>query len=604
MLTMVPGGGVAPAAGQDTTRVREGRQAERERTLPDTVLQDTVIVDTVLPPPTTLPPFEAVGGPGWSQGVWEWSREDLLRRPDLSLLHLLERIPGMVPVRADIAGQPEAAALFGAGAGAIRWVLDGFVVDPLTAPTFDPARLSLLALERVRVERGVTGATVHLETLTPEDARTKSVIEAGTGDYGVNAFRGIFLPPRVLGGPLAMGFERLSVNGFTPGASNQTVSWLKWTWARDSAGIQVEYRQRTMEREGVGEGLLGSRSDWVVRARQAVGPVTGEAYAGGTAVEDEVGGEGGTAYREGVAQGGLRLAAAVPGPVPAEVTTALRFRGHPRLPVQELEVAGRVAPLPWLTVQGEALHGRWSDADPTGRWSARAGLGPIRGLQLFGEVFRGGSVLGSGPELAWPAPADTTQGGAGSFRVSRDGLRAGLQFSGAGLTLGGAVVEVAADTIYPFGLPMEGRWGGVAGGEARGFEVSARIPTGFDPLTVQGWYVGMDAPGWLYLPEHHWRAGLVYHHRPLPSGNLEFFARFEHLFRGRMNVPAPAGETTPYVESDAYRATNLELTIRVLTVRAFLRWDNLFHRRDQADLPGFRLPGQRIVWGVKWEFWN
>ncbi len=592
MLTAVP----VVAQDPDTTRTRP-RQQEEQR--PEQVApQDTAAVDTVPPAPTPLPPMRSVGDPGWVAGVWEWHRDDLLRLPDLSLLHLLERIPGVVPVRADVGAQPEGAALFGAGAGAIRYMVDGFALDPMTSPTFDPSRLSLLALERVRVERGVTGATVRIETLTPDDGRTKSVIEAGTGDYGVNDFRGIFLPPRVLDGALGLGFERLSVNGLTPGPANHTVTWLKWTWARDSAGVQVEYRGRTLDRAGVGDGLFGNRSDWAVRARKQVGPLTTEAYVGSSRLQEELGGEGGPALREGTAQGGIRVAAGLPGPVPARVSTALRFRGHPRLPAQELDVAAEAAPLPWLSVGGTVTQGWWSDADPTGRWSARAAAGPVFGLRAFGEVFRGGSLFGTGPELALPRPDS------GGFRVSRDGLRAGLQLTSGGLSVGAAALRVSADSAYSFGLPMEERWTALEGGEARGYEVNVRIPTGFDPLSIQGWFVGMDAPGWLYTPEHHWRAGLVYHHLPLSSGNLEIFARFEHLFRGRMNVLALADAATVTEVSDAYRATNLELTIRVVTVRAFLRWNNLFHRRDQTDLPTYRLPGQHILWGVKWEFWN
>ena len=444
----------------------------------------------------------------------------------------------------------------------------------------------------------MTGATVRIETLTPDDGRTKSVIEAATGDYGVNLFRGIFLPPRVFGGPLGLGFERLSVNGFTPGVSNQTVSWLKWTWARDASGIQVEYRQRTLDREGVGEGVLGSRAEWAVRARRAVGVLTAEAYAGASTVEDEVGGEGGPLLREGVPQGGVRVAARLPGPVPVRLNTAFRFRGHPRLPAQELELEAEAEPLPWLAVGGSAVQGWWSRADPTGRWSARGALGPFLGVRAFGEVFRGGPLLGAGPEVAHPGP-DTT-----AFRVSRDGVRAGLHVGVGELALGAAMLRATADRVSGLGLPMEDQWVVLEGGEARGLEVNATIPTGVEPLSLQGWYVGMDAPGWLYTPDHHWRAGLVYHHRPLPSGNLEIFARLEHLYRGPMNVPGAGEDAGATVVSDAYRATNLELTIRVVTVRAFLRWENLFHRLRQTDLPAYELPGQHILWGVKWEFWN
>jgi hypothetical protein len=70
--------------------------------------------------------------------------------------------------------------------------------------------------------------------------------------------------------------------------------------------------------------------------------------------------------------------------------------------------------------------------------------------------------------------------------------------------------------------------------------------------------------------------------------------------RGAMFVPGSAG----LARVDAVRATDLELTIRVVTVRAFVRWQNIFHRLFQEDLPGRWHPGQHIFYGVKWEFWN
>lgn len=567
---------------------------------PDTLTQDTVPGDTLGPPPPILPALDPLGPASWARGVWEWDRLALRRLPDLSLVHLLERLPGVVPVRADVVNQAESAAILGATAGGIRYVLDGFELDPLVAPTFDPSRIPLLALERVRVERGVTGATVHLETLSPDHPQPRSIVEAGTGDFGVNLFRGMFLGPSVLGGPLGLGFERLASGGAIPGSSNHVAGWIKWSWVRDASGIQIEFRQSTMDRSGVAAGLDGTRRDWVVRARTARGPLTGEVYAGASAVEEE---RGEALVREGTPQGGLRLRGAWDAPVPLEARTAFRLRDHPRLPSGELELGVRAFPLPLLAVEAEAVQGWWDEGPATGRWLARAQAGPVVGMSAFGEVFRGSPLLGDGPTLRVPSPHDA------SLQVTRDGLRAGAELRYRDVSLAAAAIRTTADTVPAFGLPTEGTLPRPAGGEATGLELIVHLPTGWDPLTVQGWYVGMNRPaGWLYLPEHHWRAGLVYHHFPLPSGNLELFARAEHRFRGRMTVPATAepepGPLPGLTEVGSMRTTNLELSIRVLTVRAFFRWDNMLNRRPQQDLPAFTHPGQHVLYGVKWEFLN
>jgi hypothetical protein len=456
------------------------------------------------------------------------------------------------------------------------------------------------------VERRVTGATVHLITMSPDHPQARSIIEAGTGDFATQLFRGMFLTPRVLGGPLALGFERLASRGGVPGSVNQNVGWVKWSWVRDSAGVQLEYRQSATDRDGVGEPLSGGRADWVVRARGARGPVVGEVYAGASNVDDEMGEEAsGPRLREGVPHGGVRVRTALAGPVPLEARSAIRLRDHPRLPFGELEVGVRARPLPLIALEAEAVQGWWSEADPTGRWALRGEAGPVRGVVVFSELFAGAPVLGGGAEIQ-ELSADSAH-----IRATRDGLRAGVQLRLAGVDVAAAGVVTRADSLFGFGLPLEQSFPRLGGGEAAGVEVMARLPTLWDPLTVRGWYVGMDAPdGWLYLPRHHWRAALVYDHLPLPSGNLEIFGRVEHVFRGRMSVPAPVDTTIAappafaITDVGAYRATNLELSIRVLTVRAFLRWENMLHRRLQQDVPGYDHPGQHILYGVKWEFIN
>lgn len=635
-LSLVLFGGVTPLGAQepdtipapDTLPAAEGPQLRPEP--PDTagrmppvevIAQDSTPADTLGPPPPRLPEIEPVGPATWARGVWEWDREELRRFPGVSLLEFLERLPGVVPVRADVANQPEAAAVFGATAGATRYVVDGFEVDPLVTPTFDPSRLALLGLESVRVERRITGATVHLRTLSPDHPRPRTIIEAGTGDFDVQLFRGMFLAPSVLGGPLALGFERLASDGAIGGSSNHLQGWLKWSWVRDSAGVQLEYRQSDMDRSGVGMPLRGARRDWVVRARAARGPLTGEVYAGASNVEDQLGdieddigddiddtddiGSDGILLREGSPHAGLRVGGAFDGPVPVEARTAVRLRDHPRLPFGEVELAVRALPVPGLALEAEAVRGWWDEGPATGRWAARVQAGPLMGVTVFSEVFQGAPLLADGVSIRTPATAGDP------IRVTRDGIRVGAELRYGGLALAGAALRTSADLGPAFGLPMEGSQPRLSGGEVNGIEAMARIPTGWDPVSIQGWYVGIDDPaGWLYLPRHNWRAAMVYHHLPLPSGNLEISARAEHVFRGRMlvpGVPDPDAEDVPDLlpaEVGSYRASNLEITIRVLTVQAFIRWENILNRRAQRDLPGFTHPGQNVLYGVKWEFLN
>ncbi|MEJ2503581.1 MAG: hypothetical protein P8177_09780, partial [Gemmatimonadota bacterium] len=316
-------------------------------------------------------------------------------------------------------------------------------------------------------------------------------------------------------------------------------------------------------------------------------------------------------------QGGVRLRADLEGPVPLEARVAARFRGHPRLPAQALEVWVRAVPLPYLAVEGEAVQGWWREGEWTGGWTVRAQAGPLFGVTLFGEYAGGDPLLGGGPGLRLPAAADSL-----SLEATRSGARAGAELAWRGLVLGGAMLRGESVPVSALGIRPVGAFVLRPGREVTGFEAVARIPTGWDPMWLEGWYVNADAEDRLYVPEHLWRAGLVYHHQPLPSGNLELYVRLEHVFRGSMMaaVPdtvaeegvsaalsalrfdgTPRGEVGPVT---AYRATNLELMIRVVSLRGFVRWENIRHRLFQSDLPGFPLPGQRIMYGVKWDFLN
>jgi hypothetical protein len=571
-------------------------------TIPDVPAPVAPVEDTVPPepepePPPSLPALPPAGPTGWDAGVWEWSRADLLRLPDFSLLHLLERIPGVTPVRVGTVGQPEGASVFGATVGAITYEIDGFELDPLTAPTFDPSRFPLVALESVRVERRVTGARVRIRTVSPADNRPLSIIEAGTGDLRTNLFRGTFLAPRVLGGGLSFGFESLGSQTVLGGESTFTGGWLKWTWARDESGVQLEYRQSGMDRSGTGVALSGQRRDWVVRARHHLGPVVAEGYAGASSVEDEL---GAVTLREGTPQGGLRMGSALVAPFPIQANAGLRLRSHPRLPAQEAELSLWAEPIPWLGIGVEGAQGRWAEGSPTGRWALRGRAGPVVGLTAFADLANDTHALVRAvatPEAAEPEdPAEPAR-----LDLARSGARIGLQLQHRTLRIGVAAVRTSADSTAGFGLAFDPAAPRFAGGDATGVEVTVRAPTGWAPLRVEGWYVGMDVPPLaLYLPADQWRAAVIFHDLPLPTGNLELYGRAEHRFRGPMTVPAEGDPVTV----PALRSTFLEVTIRVLTVRAFVRWDNILNRPFQRDVPGFDLPGQNILYGVKWEFWN
>jgi hypothetical protein len=98
------------------------------------------------------------------------------------------------------------------------------------------------------------------------------------------------------------------------------------------------------------------------------------------------------------------------------------------------------------------------------------------------------------------------------------------------------------------------------------------------------------------------RGALELHALPLASGNLELFGRLEVVRRGALLGPPPAsGE--PGVDMPARTLVNGYLQIRIIDVRIFIRSEDMAGQIVQ-DLPGLDIQGPRLLYGVKWNFWN
>lgn len=582
---------------------------------PGRVAADSAAADSMRPPPQ-LVEFTDPIKPGFGAGVWTWDREALLASSALTLADLLEVIPGLTPIRSGYVGLPQAVNAFGLGGGRVEIVLDGFVLDPLNAGAFDLSRFELVHLRRVRVERGMGRLRVHIETLTPIDPRPYTLIAAGRGDrLSTEMLRGVFLAPRVLGGPLGLGVERLNTEGVLRAEPATTFAgWLKWGRISQAGnGVTLELRRTNVERgDNVPIPGKGVRNDWVLRARgQPLAGLTTEAFVGRSTLEDELGAD---TTSESSLQTGIRALYDTDTfwgrtDVRLRASDGLGPRTDRALPGLEAElVSGVRLPNSVASLSGSVNWADWGEGTDAFSVGLRGEVEPFDGIRAFAEASRGdeGVPFVHGPD-------DESFLG---MLTDREAYRAGAELARGGLSLGGAALLVDTDSVASFGLPFDtAEAAGPAlfpGGRLRGWEATARIPLFWEPLSLEGGYTGwFDGSPWIYTPTESWRAALVYHHVPLASGNLEIQARVEGNGRGPMRVPvlpeedADAALTTAVV--DALTTLDFYLQIRIVNLRAFLRWENILDplRLDpQFDLPGRALAGQRLMYGVKWEFWN
>lgn len=568
-------------------------------------MQDTARAEPDTVPPPRFIPFPFTPDTGLAAGVWVWNRADLMREGAITLTDLLERIPGVVPIRAGHLGAPEQVAWLGGTAGRTEILLDGYVLDPLQAPSLDLSRIALVNLERVRVERRLDVLRIELETLAPTGARPYSLVEAGTGEpINTNLFRGTFLHPDVLFGPLGLAVERLDSDG--AGAvepADVFTSWVKWGVYRTRWGAQVEFERASWGREG--ESLLpgdGARSELILRGRAALRPdLVAEVYAGRSSVEQEyadsviVPSEGGDPVPFRIDRSNTQAG------VRARLTrprywgeAALRWRSREPLPGLSADASAGIRLPGHLTLSGALAWADW-EGDGAFAYDASAAVGPFHGLRAFAEL--GGGTRGATFFSDSAAPTRITD---------TDALRAGVELGRWGIRAGAAFLSVSTDSLPTFGLPFDTTSAHFPGGEVRGWEAYGSVPLIWDPLSAYFSYTRWSAADgfWIYLPTSMWRAGLQLHWFPLPSGNLEILARLDNEHRGPMFVPQLEGVPAGTAQVAATDVVDFYLQIRVLSVRAFLRYEDILHTGPVFDIPGREIPGPRILYGVKWDFWN
>ncbi|HSL71327.1 MAG TPA: Plug domain-containing protein [Longimicrobiales bacterium] len=576
--------------------LRRARQDSLRRAGQDTT---QVVADSLKPPPILakhIRPFSAtLGGT-----VREWTRDDLLLEGAMTLGDLLQQIPGITTLRSGLFLQPEAVAILGQSRGGLQIVLDGYELDPLTEAASDLSRIELVHLNHVRVERRLDLTRIELSTLEPTDGRAHSRIEAGVGEPNVSLFRGVFLAPDFLIGPLGLAIERIDTDGYRGEPADVFAGWAKWAFIRGETGIQAEYRQTGLNRS-TGSPWPGesSRSDLIVRARAPLGRgVVLELFGGRSTFDNDTitaqVDPDSTPPAKPTAEA-LQYGARASYQNPYFWADAsFRMRDHDALPSMQLDAAAGVRLGRYAVLNGAATQANWGDAGTALSYDLQAQFVPALGLYAFGEIAGGER----GALSAYFLPVD-------SLSVEkRSGLRAGIGFQRWGIDASAALLQVEQDSVQSFGLPFDTTDARFGNHDFKGFEVVASVPLGVQSLRLIGYYQKLQqGTRSIYAPQESWRAALQYHGLPLKSGNLELLARVEARGRGDMLAPvlSTAGWATEvlprYLMMDAY------LQIRIIDVRLFIRGENM-NNEEVAEVSGRTVRTPRYLYGVKWTFWN
>jgi hypothetical protein len=598
---------------RDTTKaVRDTTKAARDTTgapigpittpiVPDTSAAAHAFADSVKPLPQ-LPQIFQGPASGFADGVWVWDHTALELEATTTLADLLERIPSVLTMRAGIFLQPIAATYASATANRLEVFMNGYQLDPMLEGSIDLSKIELVNINNVRIERRTGRIRIYVTTLAAKDTRPYSRVEAGVAQPNANLFRGIFIVPKLFFGPVGVALDRWDTNANSEPA-NQVAGWLKWSYVRQRAGVEVEYRRNQVSRNPQSPWPdRYNRTDLMVRGRlQVAKSLVAELFAGRANL---------------VLDSALKRADSIPrlkaedtqlgGRVSFETPMfwangALRLRDNEALPATQIDGAAGVR-YSILSASAEATQSDWRSAGSTNELTLHAQAGPVHGLRVFGETTtsdRGASYL-----VRLPDTATIT-----SFK----GYRAGADFTWRGATAGAALLHIESDSVPSFGLPFDTTRNRFVGANTSGWEVSGRVPLPIPIKLLHGFAVEGMLTNWnsgfvgIYNPTRQYRAGLEYYAMPLKSGNLEILGRLEMIHRGAMIVPGAsqdaAGNSAPFTQVPQVDYVDGYLQIRIIDVRAFLRYEDLTGQRVQQVL-GRPLPGPRVFYGVKWQFFN
>lgn len=538
----------------------------------------------------------------------------------VTLADLLERVPGLVTLRARWITAPMAAAYLG-DPGAVRVFLDGVELETMDARNGgvpDLSTFQIWTLDEVAVERGASEVRVYMRTWRG-DVRTSPVtrVDVATGDEDTNMYRGFF--GRRFGNGLALqaGAQQFSTEAPRSGGDGDALSLVaRLGYARGAFSADA-YVNRTRRTRTV---LAPSQDPRVVVADAATIPqldaTDQEAYvrvgvgdpeqgfwAQGVATSrrfSEVGGTVDSATAEstgeplnlvdttlsrsqyvtsaGYSRGGLRVS----------LTNRLRVFGGERFTAPSARVAFE---RPRLAV---SLYGEDNSVDERTRIEGLARILPTSFIALTGavsQVSEGPTLLagaGEGGAIAIEQPATQAARGELAIRLGR------LWIGGGALVRDEAVLR--APTVF------DRETATVPDGRATGALVTlhGRI---YKDVGVEAHGVRWDDGDTFYRPQFQSRARLYVATdwlRRFPSGNFSLLAAVQHDYRSRVFFPYVTGDVRAASHN---RVLSSQLEIRIVDATVFWQFRNALGVR-YSQVPGLEMPRPISLYGVRWSFRN
>ncbi|HEY1952862.1 MAG TPA: hypothetical protein VGG76_08655 [Gemmatimonadaceae bacterium] len=525
---------------------------------------------------------------------YEWNRAQLFATGALTLVDLLDRIPGIATFRSGWLSTPQTAT-YNRDFRRIRIFYDGLEMDDLDSRTggvLDLSTVQIWTLEHLSIERSASELRIYMRTWRVNNTDPYTRVDLATGNENTNLYRGFYGKRFDNGGVLQVAGQQFGVSSNRFAGSGDALSLMervgvaKKTWSID-AFVLRHNATRDIQRGLVQPPVLsldGTYTDAYLRGSAGgrdAGPwislTLGSLAFKGTTAPDR--GVNAAAFADTLPRRASEVQYDVSGGYTAG---ALRVELENRLrslAARRYNTASARADLvsPIGAVSGSVEHDAF-------RQSTNADVGiraqPLPFFALSGSVARSTPSGGSGLVSS------------NAFRGEAALRLFGPWFSGGFIRADRSqgLAPVVYDTLFlPTSAGRISAWTGSIRGPIRGgFGIDA---------WVERW-----SPLGTYTPQYQSRSEINYANsfpRAFPRGDFELRVSGAYEYRSHVDFPTPAGD----VRTEVAKTLSALLEIRIMRAVITYQQRNILAYPYQI-VPGFDMPRVLAIYGVRWDFWN
>ncbi|MDQ6872546.1 MAG: Plug domain-containing protein [Gemmatimonadota bacterium] len=528
---------------------------------------------------------------------YDWNRAQLFATGALTLIDLLDRIPGITTFRSGWLSTPQTAT-FNGDFRRVRVFYDGLEIDDLdntSGRVHDLSTIQIWTLEHLTIERSASELRLYMRSWRVDNTDPYTRVDVATGNEDTNLYRGFYGKRYDNGGVLQLGGQQYGVASPRFSGSGDALSLLgrvgiaRKVWSVDGF-VNRYHATRDIERGALGRPPVLSLDQTITNAylRAAVGAASGGPWAQITAgslafkgktgpnrdvsatsqpdtlerrvLENQYNVSGGYTAGPARLEIGDRLRATA-GTSTNSVSGRLDFAT--RLGVlsgfaehdgfrrtTNADVGARIQPLPFLALSGSVATSKPSGSSPSGLASTTTFRGEA-GLRILGPWISAGMIT-----------TNKTRG----------------------------LAPIVYDTLL---LPTPA-------GRATARTVSIRGPLGRG-FGIDSWLSRWDQVR-EYQPQYQGRSEINFTNsflKRFPRGDFEVHAAGVFEYRDATVFPLAAGD----VRTPAAKTLSALLEFRILRAVISYQQRNILGY-PYSVIPGFDMPRVLAIYGVRWDFWN